>query len=189
MGKVVILGGNARSGKSTLSYMLVNNGYSRISFDNIHEVLRNSLDIDINELNIEKKFKLFENIVNMSLDESKNEDTNIVIDMYDYLPEDINKLERKDEIEVYFLAYPNCTKEQIKFNVINYSKPTDWIAQVNENYLNSCVERFYKRNEILVNECKKYNMVLIDTMDGDNRTKVLNELLNRITQETKRIKY
>ena len=152
MGKVVVLGGNARSGKSTLSFMLVKNGYSRISFDNIHEITRNSLDIDINELSDEKKFILFENVINLSLDEAKKENTNIVIDMYDYLPEDIDKLERKDEIEVYFLAYPNCTKERIKYNVINYAKPTDWIAQVNENYLNSCVERFDDRNKILVEE-------------------------------------
>ena len=57
MGKVVVLGGNARSGKSTLSYMLVKNGFSRISFDNIHEITRNSLDIDINELSKDQIMK------------------------------------------------------------------------------------------------------------------------------------
>ena len=180
MGKVVVLGGNARSGKSTLSFMLVKNGFSRISFDNIHEIVRNSFDIDINELSEEKKFILFENIINLSLDESINENTNIVIDMYDYLPEDINKLKRKEELEVYFLAYPNCSKEQIKYNLKTYSKPTDWIAQVNENYLDSCVERFYERNQILVEECKKYNMKLIDTMDRENRNIVLDNLLDII---------
>lgn len=181
MGKVVILGGNARSGKSTLSYMLVKKGFSRISFDNIHEISRNSLDIDINELSDEKKFKLFENVVNLSLDESINENTNIVIDMYDYLPEDINKLKRKEELEVYFLAYPNCSKEKIKYNLKTYSKPTDWIEQVNENYLNSCVERFCGRNEMLVKECEKYSMNLIDTKDGEERNIILNELLKKIT--------
>ncbi len=126
MGKVVVLGGNARSGKSTLSFMLVNKGFSRISFDNLEDVITNSFNIE--ELSDEIKFKLFENYINVSLDEAKNENTNIVIDMYDYLPEDINKLARKDEIECYFLAYPNCSKEAIKYNVIHYSKPTDWIA-------------------------------------------------------------
>lgn len=183
MGKVVILGGNARCGKSTLSYMLVKNGFSRISFDNIHEISRNSLDIDINELSEEKKFKLFENIVNLSLDESIDENTNIVIDMYDYLPEDINKLKRKEELEVYFLAYPTCSKEQIKYNLKTYSKPTDWISKVNENYLNTCVDRFYDRNEMLVKECEKYSMNLIDTKDGVERNKVLNELLYKIIKE------
>lgn len=180
MGKVIVLGGNARSGKSTLSYMLVKKGFSRISFDNIHEISRSSLGVDINELSEDKKFKLFENVVNLSLDESINEDTNIVIDMYDYLPEDIIKLERNKELEVYFLAYPNCSKEQIKYNVINYAKPTDWIAQVNDNYLNSCVERFDERNKMLVEECAKYNINLIDTKDGEDRCKVLNDLLNKI---------
>lgn len=180
MGKVVILGGNARSGKSTLSYMLVKKGFSRISFDNIYEITKNSLDIDINELSSDKKFKFFENIVNLSLEEAINENTNIVIDMYDYLPEDIIKLKRYNELEVYFLAYPNCTKEQIKFNVINYAKPTDWIAQVNENYLNSCVDRFDERNKMLVRECKKYNMNLIDTKDGKDRNKIIKKLLNNI---------
>ena len=183
MGKVVILGGNARSGKSTLSYMLVKKGFSRISFDNIYEITRNSLDIDINELNSGKKFKLFENIVNLSLEEAKNEDTNIVIDMYDYLPEDIIKLKKYNDLEVYFLAYPNCTKEQIKYNIINYAKPTDWIAQVNEKYLNSCVDRFYKRNKMLVNECKKYNINLIDTKGSKDRNKILKQLLNNILKQ------
>jgi len=178
MGKVVILGGNARSGKSTLSFMLVNAGFSRISFDNLNEVIKNSFSIE--ELDEKLKFKLFENYVNLSLDEAKNENTNIVIDMYDYLPEDINKLKRKEEVEIYFLAYPNCTKEQIKYNVIHYSKPTDWIAQVNEKYLDSCVERFYERNKMLIKECQKYNMNLIDTKDGEDRDKILNILLNKI---------
>lgn len=180
MGKVVILGGNARSGKSTLSFMLVKKSFSRISLDNIEEIISNTFNIDFDELSNEKKFMLFENIVNISLDEAKNEDTNIVIDMYDYLPMDIDKLVRKDELEIYFLAYPNCNREQIKFNVINCSKPTDWIAQVNEEYLNSCVERFDDRNKMLVEECKKYNMNLIDTKDGEERNKVLNDLLERM---------
>ena len=55
------------------------------------------------------------------------------------------------------MAYPNCSKEQIKFNVINYSKPTDWIAQVNEEYLNSCVERFDNRNTTHDSQNQRYN--------------------------------
>lgn len=39
MTKVVILGGDARSGKSTLSYTLIKKGYNRISFDNIYDAI------------------------------------------------------------------------------------------------------------------------------------------------------
>lgn len=45
MGKVVILGGNARSGKSTLAFKLVKKGYSRISLDNLETYITDALNI------------------------------------------------------------------------------------------------------------------------------------------------
>lgn len=183
MSKVVVLGGNARSGKSTLAFMLVKKGFSRISFDNLFDVVENSLNVNIDELGDKVKFKIFQNVVDKAVEESENENTNIVIDMFDYLPKDIHRLANKEKLEVYFLAYPSCDKEQIKYNVKHYSKPTDWIAQVDENYLDSCVERFNKRNKLLVKECEKYNMQLIDTKSGKQRNIVLKKLLRRICKK------
>ncbi len=180
MAKVVILGGNARSGKSTLAYQLIKNGYNRISFDNIYKAIEEGLNIKMDDLPNKVKFAFFENIVNQSIEEAEIEGINTVIDMYDFLPSDIVKLQNKDKVLTYFLAYPSCGLEQIKFNVIHYAKPTDWIAQVNEEYLNLCVERFYKRNQLLVEECNKYSLNLIDTQSGKNRDFILNELLDEI---------
>lgn len=180
MGKVVILGGNARSGKTTLAYQLQTKGFNRISFDLLNTYVEDGLNVDFDELSEEKKFNFFESVVNEALNESENENVNIAIDMYDYLPQDIEKLKNKDKVEVYFLAYPGCTKEEIKYNVVHYAKPTDWIAQVNEDYLNSCVDRFYERNKMLVEECSKYNMTLIDTKSGEDRKIILDDLFNKI---------
>ncbi len=180
MAKVVILGGNARSGKTTLAYMLQKEGFNRISFDLLNTYIEDGLNINFDDLSEEKKFNYFESVVNEAINESENEDINIVIDMYDYLPADIDKLQNKNKVEVYFLAYPECTKEEIKYNVVHYAKPTDWIAQVNEEYLNSCVDRFFDRNKMLVEECDKYNVTLVDTKSGDERKEVLNNLLNKI---------
>lgn len=182
MGKVVILGGNARSGKSTLSHMLSKNNYTIISFDILQNVIEESFNINFDEMDEEKRFKFFENIVNKYVNEANIYDMNIVIDMYDYLPKDIDRLENKDKVEVYFLAYPNQTKEEIKYNIIHYAAPTDWIAQVNEDYLNSCVDRFYDRNAMFVVECEKYNQTLVDTKGKEDRTIVLNDLFNTITK-------
>ncbi len=182
MSKVVILGGNARSGKTTLAYMLQKNGFNRISFDLLNTYIEDGLKIKFDDLDEQTKFDFFESVVNEAINESMNENINIVIDMYDYLPKDIDKLENKDKVEVYFLAYPNTTKEEIKYNVIHYAKPTDWIAKVNESYLDECVERFLKRNTTLVKECKKYNMPLIDTASGKKRDKVLLDLYNKIVK-------
>ena len=180
MGKVVILGGNARSGKTTLAYKLQKQGFNRISFDLLNTYIEDGLNINFDDLSEEKKFNFFESVVNEAVSESENEDINIVIDMYDYLPKDIEKLSNNSKVEVYFLAYPECTKEEIKYNVVHYAKPTDWIAQVNEEYLNSCVDRFYERNKILVEECDKYDISLIDTKSGDKRNKIIEDLFNKI---------
>ncbi|MBE6161339.1 MAG: hypothetical protein E7158_03885 [Firmicutes bacterium] len=180
MGKVVILGGNARSGKTTLAYKLQKQGFNRISFDLLNTYIEDGLNINFDDLSEEKKFNFFESVVNEAVSESENEDINIVVDMYDYLPKDIEKLSNKDKVETYFFAYPECTKEEIKYNVVHYAKPTDWIAQVNEEYLNSCVDRFYERNKILVEECNKYNINLIDTKSGDERNKIIEDLFNKI---------
>ena len=99
MGKVVILGGNARSGKSTLSFELVKHGYSRISLDNFESILKNTFNIEFSELENKQKLALLENILEISLNESINEDTNIVIDMYDYLPSDLIKIKNINKIE------------------------------------------------------------------------------------------
>lgn len=183
MAKVVILGGNARSGKSTLAYKLIKKGYNRISFDNIYNAISEGLKIKVDELSNDLKFAFFENIVNKSIEEAQIEGIDIVIDMYDFLPSDIVRLQNKNKVKVYFLAYPNCSLEQIKFNVIHYARPTDWIAQVNEEYLNSCVNRFYEKNKILVKECNKYNFNLIDTKYGENRDIILNQLFNEIINQ------
>lgn len=183
MGKVVILGGNARSGKSTLAYRLTKHGFSRISFDNLYSALEEGLNIKMDDIPEHFQFSFFESIVNKSIEEAQIEDVNIVMDMYDFLPKDIANLKNKEKVEVYFLAYPNCSLEEIKYNVIHYAKPTDWIAQVEEEYLNTCVLRFYERNKMLVEECKKYNMELIDTKSGENREMELNRLLDRIVKE------
>ncbi|MCI8575721.1 MAG: hypothetical protein HFI09_04550 [Bacilli bacterium] len=106
-----------------------------------------------------------------------------VIDMYDFLPADICKLQNKDKVKANFLAYPGLSLEEIKFNVIHYAKPTDWIAQVNEEYLNDCVKRFYARNDQLVKACCKYNLKLVDTKCGEDRNLVLNQLFNEIVND------
>ena len=177
MGKVVLLGGNARSGKTTVSYELLKHGYKIINFDDLNTYLESGLGIIFDELSKEQQFLLFETVINKAIEESQTEDINLCIDMYDYLPSDVIKLKNKDDLKIYFLAYPNCTKEQIKYNVVHYAKKTDWIAQVNETYLEKCVDRFFERNKLLQDECQEYDMKLIDTKLGQERVKILDELV------------
>ena len=84
MGKVVILGGNARSGKTTLAMCLVKKGFSRISFDNLYETIEDTLNIKIDELPQSQQFEFFESIVNKAIEEAEIYGINTVIDMYDF---------------------------------------------------------------------------------------------------------
>lgn len=185
MSKLIILGGNARSGKTTLSNKLIENNFNYISFDELYDFMKECLNINVDKMNHEDKTKIFDYIFNRCI-EKVNNNENYIIDMYDFLPKDLCKYQDVDNVEIYFLAYPNCTKEEIKYNVIHYAKPTDWIAQVNEDYLDECVERFDKRNKLLLEECGKYNMVLIDTKSGNNRNTVLNDLYDKIISSERR---
>lgn len=82
--------------------MLVKKGFSRISFDNLFDVVENSLNANTDELGDKIKFNFFKNVVETAIEESENENANIVIDMYDYLPKDINRLNNKEKLEVLF---------------------------------------------------------------------------------------
>ena len=77
MNKVVILGGNARSGKSTLSNMLVRNGFSKISFDLLYDIFRETLNIE--ELDNVTKFNIFKKVVEQSIEDCVTNNINIVI--------------------------------------------------------------------------------------------------------------
>lgn len=59
MGKLIILGGNARSGKSTLAFKLIKKSYSRISLDNLQYYLEEGLNINFEELSAELKLQYF----------------------------------------------------------------------------------------------------------------------------------
>lgn len=184
MGRVIILGGNARSGKSTLAFRLVKKGYSRISLDNLETYITDGLNIDFDSYAAATKLNFFKTIVENSYEESKKYDTNIVIDMYDYLPSDFEKINGINKNDVYFLIYPNCSKEEIKYGVVHYAKSTDWIAQVNEKYLNECVDRFYERNKIVLEQCQQYGYKYVDTSLGEKRNDILENLISEINKES-----
>jgi len=180
MGKVVILGGNARSGKTTLAHMLTKKGYTIVSFDTIQKVIESTFDLDFDELEREKKLKLFENVVDEYIKESETFNTNVVIDMYDYLPSDIRKLKHRKKLKVYFLAYPDSSHEEIRYNIIKYAKKNDWINHVDKKTFDEIINGFEQRNRILKEECSVLNYPLIDTKQGIERTRILRKLYYEI---------
>jgi 2-phosphoglycerate kinase len=186
-GKVVILGGTPRSGKTLLSVMLAQNGYSWISLDHINEAIEKGLpEVSLDgshdqESNAERLYRFFETLVGGVVADAEIYGVNTVIDMYDFTPRYVKKLPFQDKIEVYFLGYPDYNTEQIAYNIRHFAAPTDWIAQVDEDYLREVAERCHRVNQLLVRQCREYGYEFVNTGAGETRDKVLMELFRRIT--------
>lgn len=185
-GKVVIIGGTPRSGKTTLSVRLAKNGFSRISFDHINESIEKGLPEIIIEDNhnqeccSKKLYIFFETMVNNAVNDAKIYGINTVIDMYDFTPEYVSKLPNQKDIEVYYLGYPEFSVEEIKHNIKYYAEPTDWIAQVDDEYLGEVAHRCYEVNQKLVKQCDEYGYQFVDTGAGSDRNMALENLFNKI---------
>lgn len=186
-GKVVILGGTPRAGKTTLAVQLARNGFSKVSFDHLSDALREGFhEITLDnwtdqEICAKKIYSFFESIVGSAVSDAKIHGLNTVIDMYDFTPEYVSKLPFQKDIEVYFLAYPGKSVDEIRHNIRFYAEPTDWIAEVDDDYLTVVAQRCFQVNEKLVRQCDEYGYALVNTGAGDERLIALNKLFSKIT--------
>lgn len=188
-GKVVILGGTPRSGKTTLAVMLARNGFSKWSFDIINEAIEKGLpevsieDNHDQESCAKKLYPFFETVVGGAVEDARRFGLNTVIDMYDYTPECVSRLSDLTEIDVYFLAYPDFSIDEIRTNIRHFAQPEDWIAQVDEDYLTVVAERCDRVNQKLVRQCAEYGFKLVNTGAGDDREHALANLFHEITRD------
>jgi len=185
-GKVIIIGGTPRAGKTTLANRLAKNGFSKISFDLVSDALQkgfpNLIDNWVSQQECaQKKYLFFEGLVEGAVNDAKIYGLNTVFDVYDFTPEYVSRLPFQNDIAVFYLGYLGFSADEIRHNIRFYAEPTDWIAQVDEDYLTEVAQRCYSFNEILLMQCKEYNYEFVDTKAGADREKVLNELFLTIT--------
>ena len=184
-GKVIILAGTPRSGKTTLSLRLSRNGFNRVSFDHLGNALKtafpamipDSHDQDIRSACL---FEFFQSLVISAYEDAAHYGVNTVFDVYDFTPEYIRKLPHQEMLDVYFLGYPDNNVHEIEHNIVYYAQPTDWITQVNDEYLKEVAARCYKVNQTLMNQCVQYGYPFINTKSGAERDKILEELYNAV---------
>ena len=186
-GRVIIIGGCPRAGKTTLSVMLVKSGkgFSKYSLDHLSGGLNKFPEIIMNDwLNREevaaKLFEFFKSLLESLVGDAEIYGINSVFDQYDFTPEDIEKLPFKDKLDVYFLGFPNISTEEIKYNIKHHAKPTDWIYTCSDDYINVVAKRIYDYNIILKEQCEKYGYKFASTGVGEERTIILNSLCDEI---------
>jgi hypothetical protein len=185
-GRVIILGGTPRAGKTTLAVRLAHNGFGKISFDSLYDALQKGYpEIQIadwtdQELCAQKNYPFFEALVGSAVSDAEVYGTSTVFDMYDFTPEYVSKLTFQQEIEAYYLGYPDFSVDEIQHNIKFYAQPTDWIAQVDDDYLTVVARRCFLFNKKLVQQCEQYGYPLINMGAGADRTAALDALFHRI---------
>jgi len=191
LGRVIILGGCPRAGKTTLAARLVRSGlgFSKISGDHLQEAVDagfTSAYPEHEELgagNFKFTQKLLENLIT-------DAEVYGINSVYDYYPEDftlddIEKLPFKDKLEMYFLGFPDISAEEIKYNIRHYAKPADWIYHIDEDYLEVVAKRIYDFNIKLKADCAKYGYRFINTGVGEDRSVFLDSLYEEIKEGIK----
>ena len=167
-GKVILLGGCPRAGKTTLAVKLVKS---------VKPISKLSMDYLSDDFELVKT--LLENLVH----ETTVYGINSVFDFCSYhlFPKDLEKLPFKDELDIYFFGYPNdISVSEIKYNIKHYAKTTDWIYTCSDDYIGETAEKIYAHNIILKEQCEKYGYRFIDTGAGEERDIILSALYEEI---------
>ena len=67
--------------------------------------------------------------------------------------------------------------------MMKYSKSYDWPVTATKEDVKRNINYILERNELLKEECKKYNFRLVNTSREDNRNKILNDLVEEAMKE------
>jgi len=177
-GRLIIVAGNKRAGKTTLCSMLVEKGFIHLNCDNILDALdevvgSNKLDFDFFNILVSRYYR-----------DAKNYNQNIVFDIYDFNPGMLKKLKEFNNVELLVLAYPNANKEDIKHCLQKYGEDFQWNKTMTEDDLNRNINLIVEKNKILEEECKKYNIKLFDVGIKEQRNIKINDVFNYIIDKT-----
>ena len=182
MGKVVILAGNKRAGKSTLALLLHKKyNYNYINFDYLLDSIESTFS-ELEDGNDDKYIKLLEEMVKRSLEDSNNYNISTVYD-YIFTPKQLSDFKYRNDVEIYFLANLDANGLNIKEDLINYSKKFDWPSTATDMDLERNIKFILNTNISLIEETKKYNFKLINTSREDSRDKIIKLLAETISDK------
>ena len=185
MGKLVIIAGNRRAGKTTTCNRLAKDGYIYLKFDYLLDAFDNHLDelsiFDKNERH-QQEFEFFNNLVNRYYEDAQNYNQNIVFDIYDFLPFEMLDLDKIDDVYIYYLIYPDATVSQIIDCLGKYGDEFEWNKKLSIDEANIQAKDIFTRNNLIKDECEKNNITYFDVSILDNRIKQLDKLYNEIKE-------
>lgn len=177
-GKVVILTGNKRAGKTTLANKL-NKEYN-FTHLNMDQIL-DAVDYVCDKKNLKHFidcYDFLEKLVAFAVDNAKNYGENTVIE-YIFKISDVKKIQKKYNVLAYAL-YTDTDEKNLRKILKKYSKEFDWPILVGENDFNRNIKEILDLNERLKEECMNSKIKLIDTSYGKNRDVIIDNLSKEI---------
>lgn len=177
-GKVVILTGNKRAGKTTLANKLNKEyNFTHINMDQILD----AVDYVCDEKNIPHFidcYSFLEKLVDFAWQNARNYGKNTVIE-YIFKISDVKRLQEKYDIDAYAL-YTDTDEENLRKILKKYSKEFDWPILVGDDDFNRNIKEILELNKKLKKECFNSKIKLIDTSYGKNREVIIDNLSKEI---------
>ena len=165
--KHIFIGGVAKSGKSTLAEKLCQNkNYNHIPLDYFASSLKHNFpetkitsNVIINEESSKNLSLLLSRVINIMNDKEEP----FIIDSAHILPKHIMEYMDLNKWDIYFIGYPNITKED-KFNILRkYDKETDWTRKRTDEELLNTLDKLVTLSKQIEQECLELNIPFIDT--------------------------
>lgn len=175
----VIIAGTARSGKTTLSLMMNEYGYTHYKMDSIKRGICESFNLTYD--NWEDVSPIMCNIINKIIQDNKT-DTNYKLEKYLFdtpfiYPEDLNGIDTSDTL-VIFLGYAHIDVDTEVKLIREHDKDHYWTTKVSDETLKKWTIGNIEYSKHLEETCKKMNIKYFDT--SFDREKVLEEAKNYI---------
>ena len=170
----IIIAGAARAGKTTLSLMLNNEGFTHYKMDSIKRGICEAYNLKYDSW--DEVSTVMSIIINRIIEDNKT-DTNFLKEKYLFdipfiYPKDLSLINTEDTL-VIFLGYAKASAAKHFLKIRNNDASNLWTSKLDDETLAKNVKENIEFSKKLERECKKYNIPYFDT--SFNREEVLKE--------------
>lgn len=180
MKKNILIFGEPRSGKSTLTDMIFKKfGYQIIRSDCERNTLKEIFpDLNINPKNAisNKSFQVYLKQLIFQYWRDGRDKIGIVLEGCDTRPEDCNELFNDGNNIIIYLGAIDITPEDLAKNIKENDNEFDWSRNIPIEELIELSKNYIDRAKEYKEQCQKYGFLFVDT--SKNRKQVLEQILN-----------
>lgn len=167
--KNIFIGGVNKSGKSTLSKRLKENNYNHIPLDYFASSFKRNFPetkITSNVLVTKESSENLSLFISRVIEIINTTSELFIIDSAHILPEDIIKYLNTDKWDIYYLGYPNTTKEDKLKEIRKYETEEDWTYKKSNAELLSIFDELISLSKKEKVSCEKLGIKYIDVSEN-----------------------